>query len=103
VTDPEVAVFTQRLPMYPVFFNLIGLAMGFTAIVLAGVLDAFLGTRVAFISVGLALVAADLIYRSRRGNLRQPSVLFHPERGGQVMFIPIWAFGALALALGVLT
>lgn len=52
---------------------------------------------------GFALVAIplDLFYRRRRNPYEKKIPLFNPEEGGSLMLLPLWLWGAAAVAGGI--
>lgn len=78
-----------------VIYNLLATGMVFLSILVAGVLAHLMGrfnsakSPVFLVGIGIVLVILDLWYRTTRGE----GSYFHPRRGGQYFFIPVWIIG----------
>ena len=83
-----------------IIFNWIGAAMVVLGVIVGAGAGSLLGEKTALIAAGIAMAAADLIYRSTRKDSYESTPFFHPKRGGNVFFIPVWIIGALVLVLG---
>ena len=84
----------------PIFFNLVGIGMVVVAIIISYLLGSVIGDRSQLFIIGGTMLIIDLVYRSRRKDSWGSTPLFHPKRGGNLMFIPVWIVGAVALILG---
>ena len=84
----------------PVFFNLIGIGMGVAAIIVSALLSPVIGDSNQLLIIGGTMLIIDLVYRSRRKGSWESTPLFHPKRGGNLMFIPVWIIGAVVVVLG---
>jgi hypothetical protein len=97
-----------------IIFNLIGVAMLGACFAVAFAVGALVGNKnedVLMIVAGPLLFVCDMLYRRKHGPNPSSSVAARPEpahwwyhhrRGGQLLFIPIWAFGLFWMLLGTL-
>ena len=84
-----------------IFFNWIGLGMVVLAFLVGIVFDSAVGGRSSLLAAAIVMVAMDIIYRSRRKTPLESVPYFHPKRGGNVMFIPVWIIGALVFVIAL--
>ena len=84
----------------PVFFNLVGIGMVVAAMIISALLGSVIGDSSQLLIIGGTMLIIDLVYRSRRKDSWESTPLFHPKRGGNLMFIPVWIIGAIVSILG---
>ena len=84
-----------------VFFNAVGAAILFAAILTGTVVERFVPgpPGMPFAIMGVLALGLDLAYRLTR---RERS-LFRPSKGGNLMFLPVWVLGLAACGLAVKT
>jgi len=102
----------ERGGVMPIVFNLRGmlfLALGFGAAYAA---DQTLGEKSGFVfglpsssvamflSFGVVALACDLVYRQRKDRTGGVGRFFDPQGGGQLMILPVWLWGLLAVGFG---
>jgi hypothetical protein len=87
----------------PVFFNLIGIGIVVVAIIISFLLGSVIGDSSQLLIIGGTMLIIDLVYRSRRKDSWESTPLFHPKRGGNLMFIPVWIIGAVVLMMGFIS
>lgn len=83
-----------------IFFNIIGVIILAISIGVAFGVTSLLGITAEgpwMIIAGLIASVLDAAYRIYKGG----NALFHPKRGGQLCFIPVWLFGVVWTILGV--
>jgi len=83
-----------------IIFNWIGAAMVVLGAIVGAAVAPMLGEKPSYFAAGIAMAAADLIYRSTRKDPFESTPFFHPKRGGNLFFIPVWIIGALLLIMG---
>jgi hypothetical protein len=85
-------------------FNLIGFGMLAACFVIAYVVGLLIGNTaedVLMIISGLLLFICDVVFRRRHMIAAEGArCWYHPRRGGQLFFIPVWAFGLFWMLLG---
>src|SRR5882724_4242720 len=78
-----------------IIYNLLATGMLFVSILVAGLIAHLMGRLDSFqspaflVATGILLIILDLYYRATRGE----GSYFHPRRGGQYFFIPVWIIG----------
>lgn len=78
-----------------VIYNLLATGMLFVAVMIGGLIAHLMGrfqspkSPVFLLGTGIVLIIVDLWYRATRGE----GSYFHPRRGGQYFFIPVWIIG----------
>jgi hypothetical protein len=83
-----------------IFFNWAGLGMAILGFAIGALSGSIFGEKSLFLVSGLIMVVADLIYRNRRKGPLESTPLFHPKKGGNIMFIPVWIIGAFLFIVG---
>ena len=95
--DPEVEMMDI---FFHAFFIGPGMLMLVAAVLIAALVEPFLGIGTALVLGSLVLISTDLLYRHRKiGNWKSVE-FFDPLEGGSFMFIPMWIIG-LAVILFV--
>ena len=80
-----------------IFFNWVGIGI----IIVAAILGTIIGGKSGILVAGITMAIADLIYRNSRKNSDESIPLFHPKRGGNLMFVPVWIVGAVVFFIGI--
>jgi hypothetical protein len=83
------------------FFNFIGIGLVVLGILAAIFLGPALGHNSELKIAGLTMAAGDLVYRTLKKSAWEITPFFKPNRGGYIMYIPIWIVGALIFIIGL--
>jgi hypothetical protein len=86
----------------PIFFNMIGFGLVALGVLAGAFLGSAIGGNSTMLIAGLTMAAGDLIYRSQRRAAWENTSFFHPRRGGNIMFIPVWIVGAIVFVVGLI-
>lgn len=71
--------------------NLLGILMILVSAISFAILKLFVSIHIAAMFFCVALILSDLIYRFLKGNKK----LWNKQKGGTLIFIPIWIWGIL--------
>jgi len=78
-----------------IFYNWVGVGMIVLGVAAGFLFDSLMGGRSGLLAATITMASADLIYRSRVKNPLESTPFFHPKRGGNLIFVPVWIVGAV--------
>ena len=81
------------------FYNWVGVGMVALGAAAGFLLDAAIGGRSGLLAAAITMASADLIYRSRLKDPQESTPFFHPKRGGNIMFLPVWVVAAIVFVI----
>lgn len=84
-----------------IFFNWIGIGMVILGVFLGYIANTFIGGNIGILVAGLAMAITDFIYRNKRKAPYENTPFFHPKRGGNIMFVPVWIVGIIVVVIGL--
>jgi hypothetical protein len=85
-----------------IIFNAVGVLLAGVGLAVAAGVYSLTGpsNAAAYVAGGIAAIAGDAFYRSRRRDATRLGAALSPLQGGQLMFVPIWVAGVAAIGLG---
>lgn len=89
------------MPLFIIIYNFRGLGFlllgGAVYAIGAGALSSVAPMWVPSVLAGLSIIAADGAYRMKFRNEEGLGCLLYPTCGGHLWFVPLWAFGLIAM------